>query len=298
MNRLAHIMMITIAMFLFGETVLAQTDSTAVKLETPTLETDSTAVEIKSPVTADKTPNKELTPEPKKKVSNFFGGFSSGYAGTAPKISTETYHLGFSLGKGGSNYWDLYLFNSVPTVAPVDTVEYVSNDLTRQFAGLFNFSLSKTAYFAYGKDPSVRDVKGLQTDFRFGVKVINTPVRRAGQELLIPVFQSTFDIRYLIPLMEARGATESKKERDIKTDMVGNLAFRVSGSYLYVMNTTQYDLYYTDKKGILPDPRILMITPEMRFYVTNQIDFGVGYAYNTDKVISNNLFFSINYGTK
>ncbi|MFT4600981.1 MAG: hypothetical protein ACI857_001158 [Arenicella sp.] len=235
--------------------------------------------------------------EPKKKGSNFFGGFKSGYAGTAPKISTETYHLGFNLGKGGGNYWDLYVLNTVPTVSPVDTVEYVGNDLRRQFAGILNFSLSKTAYFGYGKDASVRDVKGFQTDFRFGMKLINTPVRRAGEEFLIPVFQTTFDVRYLIPLLEARSATETKSEVDIRKEMVGNLAFRISGSYLSVMNTTSYNLYYTTKKGILPNPNLFIITPEVRFYVTNQVDFAVGYAYNNQQVLDDNLFFSISYGS-
>lgn len=257
---------------------------------------NATVAQSQVPSVPDSTAKAEVD-APKKK-SNFFGGFSSGYAGTAPKISTETYHLGFSLGKGGSNYWDLYVFNSVPTVAPVDTVEYVGNDLRRQFAGILNFSVSKTAYFGNGKNPSVRDVKGFQTDIRFGMKLINTPVRRAGQEFLIPVFQSTFDLRYLIPLVKARTATEKKKAIDIRNEMVGNLAFRVSGSYLSVLNTTQYDLYYTTKKGILPNPNLFIVTPELRFYVTNQIDFGVGYAYNNEKVIADNLFFSFSYGPK
>ena len=231
--------------------------------------------------------------------SNFFSGFSSGYSGSAPKVTAQSYKLGFSLGKDGANYWELNLFNSVPTVSPsaTDTVEYVSNDLRKQFGGLANFSLSKTAYFGYGGDRSVRDVKGFQTDFRFGVKLVDTQNRKAGTDFLIPVFQSTFDVRYLIPLINARKATDERSRVDIKKSMVGNLSFRVSGSYMSIINTTTYDLYYATKQGILPNPNLLVVTPEMRFYVTNQIDFGVGYSYNNYDFLSNAVFFSISYGT-
>jgi hypothetical protein len=229
---------------------------------------------------------------------NFFSGFSSGYSGTSPKVTAKSYHLGFTLGNDGGNYWDLYLFNSVPTVAPADgdTIEYMSNDLRRQIGGIANFALSKTAFFGNGSDKTLKDIKGFQTDFRVGVKLVDTPIRRAGRDFLIPVFQSTFDIRYLIPLIPPRKLAEGKTKVDVRKSMVGNLSFRISGAYESVLNTSTYNLMYASRKGILPNPNFLVLTPEMSLYVTNQFYFGVGYAYNNVKFISNNFFFSINYG--
>ena len=232
------------------------------------------------------------------KAQRFFGGFASGYSGTSPKITAETYHLGFALGKEGGNYWDLYLCNSVPTIPPNngDTVEYVSNDIRRQLGGLANFSLSKVGYFGYGGDRSIRDIKGFQTDFRFGVKMVDVPIRRSGTDFLIPIFQSTFDFRYLIPLVPPRKATDGNSKFDVRKNMVGNLSFRVSGSYMTVMNTTNYNLYYASKKGVIPNPNLLVVTPEMSFYVTNQLYFSVGYSYNNYNFIENAIFFQVSYG--
>ena len=232
------------------------------------------------------------------KEQHFFGGIASGYSGTSPKITSETYHLGFSLGKDGGNYWDLYLFNSLPTVAPqtIDTTEYVTNDIRRQLGGLANFSISKVGYFAYGGDRSIRDLKGLQLDFRTGVKLVDIPLRRQGSDFLIPIFQSTFDIRYLIPLIPPRKATDGNGKVDIRKSMVGNLSFRLSGAYMTVLNTTNYDLYYATKKGIIPNPNLLVLTPEMSFFVTNQLYVSVGYSYNSYEFLTNAVFFSLSYG--
>lgn len=230
--------------------------------------------------------------------SQFSLGAGVGSGSSTPKVTLNSYRFSALIGKG---YWDFYLFNSVPTLATTeaDTERYVRNDLVKQLGGLLNLSVSKVAYFAYGGDPNVKEIKGAQLDFRLGGKAIDVANRRKGNTFLIPILQSTLDLRYLIPLIDPK---DRKKKGETTTNlrekMVGNLSFRFLGSFMQVLNQEVYGKYYTSRRGVPASPSIFTGTIEMFFYITDQIYINAGYSFTNQPLIEPIPFLSISYGRK
>lgn len=230
--------------------------------------------------------------------SQFSLGAGVGSGSSTPKVTLNSYRFSALIGKG---YWDFYLFNSVPTLATTDadTERYVRNDLVKQLGGLLNLSVSKVGYFAYGGDPTVKEIKGAQVDFRLGGKAIDVANRRKGNTFLIPILQSTLDLRYLIPLIDPK---DRKKKGETTTNlrekMVGNLSFRFLGSFMQVLNQEVYGKYYTSRRGVPASPSIFTGTIEMFFYITDQIYINAGYSFTNQPLIEPIPFLSISYGRK
>lgn len=230
--------------------------------------------------------------------SQFSLGAGVGSGSSTPKVTLNSYRFSALIGKG---YWDFYLFNSVPTLATTeaDSERYVRNDLIKQLGGLLNLSVSKVGYFAYGGDPSVKEIKGAQIDFRLGGKAIDVANRRKGNTFLIPIIQSTIDLRYLIPLIDNK---DRKKKGETTTNlrekMVGNLSFRFLGSFMQVLNQEVYGKYYTSRKGVPASPSIFTGTIEMFFYITDQIYINAGYSFTNQPLIKPIPFLSVSYGRK
>lgn len=230
--------------------------------------------------------------------SQFSLGAGVGSGSSTPKVTLNSYRFSALIGKG---YWDFYLFNSVPTLATTeaDSERYVRNDLVKQLGGLLNLSVSKVGYFAYGGDPSVKEIKGAQIDFRLGGKAIDVANRRKGNTFLIPILQSTVDLRYLIPLIDNKDR-KNKGERttNLREKMVGNLSFRFLGSFMQVLNQEVYGKYYTSRKGVPASPSIFTGTIEMFFYITDQIYINAGYSFTNQPLIKPIPFLSVSYGRK
>jgi hypothetical protein len=235
--------------------------------------------------------------EPPAAFSQFSLGAGVGSGSSTPKVTLNSYRFSALIAKG---YWDFYLFNSVPTLATpeVDSERYVRGDLVRQLGGLLNMSVSKVGYFAYGGDPSVRDVKGAQVDFRLGGKAIDVANRRKGNTFLIPILQSTLDLRYLIPLIDNKDRKKKGETVNLKEKMIGNLSFRFLGSVMQVLNQEVYGQYYTSRRGVPASPTIFTGTLEMYFYITDQIYINAGYSFTNQPLIKPIPFFSVSYGRK
>jgi hypothetical protein len=236
--------------------------------------------------------------EPPAAFSQFSLGAGVGSGSSTPKVTLNSYRFSALIGKG---YWDFYLFNSVPTVATTDadSERYVRNDLVKQLGGLLNLSVSKVGYFAYGGDPSVREIKGAQVDFRLGGKAIDVANRRKGNTFLIPILQSTLDLRYLIPLIDNKDKKKKgETTKDLREKMVGNLSFRFLGSFMQVLNQEVYGTYYTSRRGVPASPSIFTGTIEMFFYITDQIYINAGYSFTNQPLIKPIPFLSVSYGRK
>lgn len=230
--------------------------------------------------------------------SQFSLGAGVGGGSSTPKITLNSYRFSALIGKG---YWDFYLFNSVPTLATIDadSERYVRNDLVKQLGGLLNLSVSKVGYFAYGGDPSVKEIKGAQVDFRIGGKAIDVANRRKGNSFLIPIAQSTLDFRYLIPLINNKDRKKKgETTTNLRENMIGNLSFRFLGSIMQVLNQSVYGQYYTSRRGVPASPTIFTGTIEMFFYITDQIYINAGYSFTNQPLIAPIPFFSVSYGRK
>jgi hypothetical protein len=236
--------------------------------------------------------------EPPAAFSQFSLGAGVGGGSSTPKITLNSYRFSALIGKG---YWDFYLFNSVPTLATIeaDSERYVRNDLVKQLGGLLNLSVSKVGYFAYGGDPSVKEIKGAQVDFRVGGKAIDVANRRKGTSFLIPIVQSTLDLRYLIPLIDNKDRKKKGETTvNLKEKMIGNLSFRFLGSFMQVLNGDVYEKYYTSRRGVPASRTIFTGTVEMFFYITDQIYINAGYSFTNQPLIEPIPFFSVSYGRK
>ena len=239
------------------------------------------------------------------KATEVFNQFALGSGfdgGITPKATVKTFKYSALIGKG---YWDFYFFNSLPTIAPAegDSVEnaearrtYVRNDLVKQVGGLLNVSLSKVGYFAYGGEEEAKEVQGAQVDFRIGAKAVDVFNRRKDESLLIPILQSTFELRYLIPLIPPdKQKNETLKISDRK---VGGLHFRVLGAFMQVLNTEIYEKTFITKRGVPASPTVFAGTFETFFFISNKVYINVGYTFTNQEQIPNTPFFSISYGSE
>ena len=229
--------------------------------------------------------------------SQFSLGTGLGSASATPKITLNSYRFSALVGNG---FWDFYLFNSVPTIgtAEGDSEQYLRGDLVRQLGGLLNISMSKVGYFAYGKDPEDKEMKGAQIDFRLGMKAIDVANRRKGNSFLIPILQSSVDLRYLIPLVLHDQNYRTGQKINLKDKMIGNLSFRFLGTIMQVLDQSIYGTYYTSRKGVPASPTIFTGTGEIYFYVSNQIYINAGYTFTNQELIAPVPFLSISYGAK
>lgn len=218
---------------------------------------------------------------------------SASFAGASPSLTLKTYKLKGLIGKGS---WDLYLFNTVPTlsVKRQDSLQVLADDILNQLGGLLNFSLSKVGYFANGKDTDNRDIKGGQMDFRFGGKLLDSRNRELNSNFTIPIFQTTMDVRYLIPLV-ATTQSPDKDKFDIKNLMKGNLSFRLYGSFMQIFNTKVYDEYYQTKQGILPTHSLFSVSGEVNIFISNQLYLSAGYTLSNQPTLPSRSFFSVSY---
>lgn len=243
-------------------------------------------------------PDADTIPEKKPAAfSQFSLGTGLGSASGTPKVTLNSYRFSALIGNG---FWDFYLFNSVPTIgtAEGDSEQYLRGDLVRQLGGLLNLSMSKVGYFGYGGDPEVREVKGAQIDFRMGMKAIDVANRRKGNSFLIPILQTSLDLRYLIPLILHDQNYRSGQKINLKDKMVGNLSFRFLGTLMQVLDQSIYGTYYTSRKGVPSSPTIFTGTTEMYFYISDQIYINAGYTFTNQKLIAPVPFLSISYGAK
>lgn len=237
--------------------------------------------------------------------AEFLDLFSLGYNGASPKINLKTYNFKAYIGKTDL---DFYLFNSVPAVIPdpdsAAQKRYISNDVLQPVGGLLNIALGKVAYFGYGSDSDLKYVKGAQMDVRIGGKLIEAPytTKKTGNRYF-PAFQSSVDLRYLIPLVSP-SKEDQDWETDIKDRMVGNLSFRFQGSLIQFFpnsgNTDPYSRYFLiyekGNKKIYPKSTLFAANAEMFFYITNKVYISAGYFFSNDPLIDAYPFFSVSYG--
>ena len=234
----------------------------------------------------------EITPMEGEAEQTILDQASASFTGTSPYLTLKTYKLKGLIGKGTV---DLYLFNSVPafSIKRADSLNVLAEDVLNQLGGLLNFSLSKVGYFGNGGDQLNKDIKGGQVDFRLGGKALDSHNRDFDSKFIVPVFQSTFDLRYLIPLV----APETKKQSsdNLKKAISGNLSFRVYGGFMQIFNTALYDQYYTDVRGIPPTHSLFTGGAEINLFISNQFYISGGYTISNQTTIPNRTFFSISY---
>ena len=212
---------------------------------------------------------------------------------SVPKAAIKTYKFTALIGKGE---WDFNLYNSVPALSinSADSEQYLRNDLVKQLGGVINVSLGRTGYFANGKNPDMEDIKGARFEFRLGAKALDVVVGESKDRQLIPVLQSTLDFRYMIPLFQyEKNADKSTRTAD---QAKGNLSFRAIGALMSVMNSEVFDDYYSNRKGIPPNPTFFAGNFEINFYITNQLFINLGYALASEETIEPLPYFGISYG--
>jgi hypothetical protein len=222
-----------------------------------------------------------------------FGSALGSDAYSVPKVALKTYKFSAGIGKGE---WDFFLFNSVPAISinSADSEQYLRHDLVKQLGGVINVALGKTGYFGNGDIEDLQEVKGARYEVRAGGKVLDV-ISGANQERkTIPVLQSTFDIRYMIPLFKPKKRGEQVTRTLGQT--VGNLSFDFMGAILYVPNSDVFDQYYSSRQGIPPDPTLFAGTFDIFFYVTNQLYINLGYSFTNQEEIKPVPSFSISYG--
>ena len=218
---------------------------------------------------------------------------SASFTGTSPQVTLKTYKLKALIGRG---FWDLYLFNTLPTlsIAKEDSLQALSDDLLNQLGGLLNVSLSRVAHFGYGGNEVNRDIKGGVMDVRTGVKMLDSRTReKDAKDFVVPVFQSTFDLRYLIPLVKPENSKSD--QADIRNFSIGNLSFRVYGTFMQVLNTKVYDQYFTSERGVPPRHSLFTGSAEVNLFISNQIFLSAGYTLSNQETMLNRSFFSVSY---
>lgn len=191
-----------------------------------------------------------------------------------------------------------YLYNTIPTLTnrSMDTTMLFTNDLLNQTGGLLNIALSHINYFANGHDKLNKDIKGAQFDFRTGAKVIN-PMNQ--HEQFVPVIQTSFDLRYNIPLVK------DGTRNDLRNDMMGNLSFRFYTTLLNVMSSKTYNNYYKSVEGNPPlHQNILTFNYEINIFIFDEFFLSFGRSFgkspNFDKIngMIPRTFLSISYLAK
>ena len=217
---------------------------------------------------------------------------SASFAGTSPQVTLKTYKLKALIGQG---YWDLYLFNTLPTlsIGRADSALALSDDIMNQLSGLMNVSLSRMAYFANGGDDINREIKGGILDFRSGIKMLDSYTREVDDSFFLPIFQSTFDMRYMIPLVSP--GSRQQNDVNLRNFAIGNLSFRIYGSFMQILNGKLYDEYFTNERGVAPKHSLFTGNAEVNLFISNQIFISAGYALSNQSTLPSRTFFSVSY---
>lgn len=228
----------------------------------------------------------------KKEVSSFLGqaGFNiNPDPFMPPRINLKTYKLSAQIGRG---WWDFYLLNSVPTfnINETDSLHLFGTELLNQTGGIFNVALSKAGYFANGKDSVNKDIRGGQIDFRAGTKLIDPPTRKYS-EFLVPTFQTSLDIRYLIPL----SASRVESQEDLRKKMMGNLSFRFYGTWQKIFANDTYNAYFVSRKGNNPSDNIFAYGYEINLFITNELFISFGQTFSNLMTMPNRTVISLSY---
>lgn len=206
-----------------------------------------------------------------------------------PRLNLKTYKLSANI---SGSWWDFYLLNSVPTVVAnnEDSVESFANEILNQTGGILNVALSKVGYFANGHDDLNKDIRGAQIDFRAGAKLLDPPTS-SYSEFLVPIFQSSLDLRYLIPLSSGK----IKNKAELRNKMVGNLSFRVYATYMKVFADSTYNVYYQTRKGNPPNNSVFVYNYEMNLFISNELFVSFGQSFSNVETIPNRTFISLSY---
>jgi len=217
---------------------------------------------------------------------------SASFTGTSPNVTLKTYKLNALIGNGT---WDLFIYNTLPTltIERTDSLQAFSDDLLNQLGGLLNFSLSREAYFANGGDELNKDIKGGIFNFRLGSKVLDSRARSAGNDIFIPVLQSSLDLQYRIPLVDPK--KKNPGASSLKDFAVGNLSVRLYGTFMRVLNQDLYNQYYTSERGVPPRKTLLTANAEVNLFITNAVFISAGYTISNEANIPERAFFSISY---
>jgi len=206
-----------------------------------------------------------------------------------PRLNLKTYKLSAEIAGG---WWDFYLLNTVPTfnVNKKDSIKSFSNELLNQTGGILNAALSKVAYFANGKDDMNKDIRGAQLDFRAGTKLIDPPTRNYS-EFIVPVLQTSLDLRYLIPLVSSK----VKDKKELRNKMIGNLSFRLYGTWQKIFANKTYDNYFISRKGNAPPNSMVTYGYEINMFISNEIFISFGQTFSNLIVMPTRTIISLSY---
>ena len=222
--------------------------------------------------------------------TELFDQASLGFSSSNPTLSLKTFKLAALI---GNQEWDFYVFNSTPafSIPREDTAQVLSDGILNQIGGLANIALSKVAYFANGHDKLNRDFRGAQLDFRLGGKLLDAQNRTEGNDFLVPILQSSLDLRYLIPLVQSSQETEGS----LRDRMRGNLSFRIYGTAMQILRSDVYDRVFIDERGNKPSHSILTGNIEVNLFITDQFYLSVGHTISTEQRLPNRTFFSVSF---
>ena len=206
-----------------------------------------------------------------------------------PRLNLKTYTLSAEI---AGTWWDFYVLNTVPTfnINEKDSVKSFSNEVLNQTGGIFNVALSKVAYFANGNDDLNKDIRGAQLDFRAGSKLMDPPTRRYS-EFVVPTFQTSLDLRYLIPLATSR----VKSKEELRKRMIGNLSFRVYGTWQKIFANKTYNTYFVSRKGNDPPNSIATYGYEINLFITNELFLSFGQTFSNLVVMPTRTLISLSY---
>ena len=226
--------------------------------------------------------------------SELFDQASVSFSDISPMVTLKSFKFSALIGKGE---WDMYIYNTVPglSLSVEDTAKALSTGILSQIGGLLNMSLSKVGYFGNGGDKLNREVKGGQIDFRVGGKVLDALDRTKGEgaDFLVPILQSSLDVRYLIPLVSPDHNREDGEF--ISNIMQGNLSVRVYGTAMQILRSPIYDRFFINERGILPKHTVFTGNVELNLFVTNEFYLSLGYSISNEPMLPARTFFSISY---
>lgn len=206
-----------------------------------------------------------------------------------PRLNLKTYKLSAEI---ANTWWDFYVLNTVPTftINEEDSIKSFSNEVLNQTGGILNVALSKVGYFANGKDDANKDIRGAQVDFRAGSKLMDPPTHKYS-EFIVPTFQTSLDLRYLIPL----SFSKIKDKTELRKKMVGNLSFRLYGTWQKIFANKTYDNYFISRKGNAPPNSITTYGYEINLFITNEFFLSFGQTFSNLVVMPTRTLISLSY---
>lgn len=208
-----------------------------------------------------------------------------------PRIGLRTYKLSANI---ANTFFDFYLHNNLPTFLPAakDSVVAFSNEIINHLGGVLNIAFGKNAQIG---DAANDGVKGAHYDIRAGGKFIDPPTRSYA-DFLVPTFQTSMDLRYLIPLFSSKSAgVAANAEKAVKSGAVGNLSFRVFGTYQKVFNEAVYHEYFKSRKGNPAPTDVLTASYEVSLFISDAFFISYGQSFANINTIPSRTMFAISY---